>query len=87
MDKKSFAKLDPKAFGLSCGIIGAVMLFLMTLFAVFGVDYGLAFLKMVESVYPGYAISGLGVIVGTVYGFLDGFIGGYIFAWLYNKLA
>ena len=49
--------------------------------------YGVAFLQLVDSVYPGYhAGQGLAsVIVGTLYAILDGAVGSLVFAWIYNR--
>ncbi len=51
--------------------------------------YGLAFLELAASIYPGYHPgSGVGsVVTGALYGLVDGAIGGAIFAWIYNVLA
>ena len=52
-------------------------------------SYGVAFLDLASSIYPGYeSMSGFGgVIVGTLYALVDGAIAGAIFAWLYNLAA
>ena len=52
-------------------------------------SYGVAFLDLASSIYPGYeSMSGFGgVIVGTLYALVDGAIAGAIFAWLYNMAA
>jgi len=49
-------------------------------------SYGVDFLRMMSSVYPGFHTTHtLGeVILGTIYGFVDGAIAGCLFAWLYN---
>jgi hypothetical protein len=51
--------------------------------------YGVAFLQVVSSVYPGYhATRSLGsVVVGTLYALLDGALCGLLFGWLYNRFA
>jgi len=51
--------------------------------------YGVAFLQVVASVYPGYHATGsLGsVVVGTLYALLDGAVSGLLFGWLYNRFA
>ena len=51
--------------------------------------YGVAFLELVASIYPGYHPgTGIGsVITGTLYGLIDGAIAGAIFGWLYNTLS
>ena len=51
--------------------------------------YGLHFLQLISSVYPGFHAAGtLGdLLVGTIYGMVDGGIGGFVFGWLYNFLV
>lgn len=77
--------LNAKAFGLACGILWGVSVFIMTVWVI--LKGGGNTLGLLDQFYIGYSISWLGAIIGLVYGFVDGFIGGYIFAWLYNKLA
>ncbi|MFI5341468.1 MAG: hypothetical protein ACHQ7N_16725 [Candidatus Methylomirabilales bacterium] len=52
-------------------------------------SYGLAFLQLAASIYPGYhATRSLGgVVVGTGYAILDGAVAGLLFGWLYNCFA
>ncbi|NIM50181.1 MAG: hypothetical protein GTN62_07560 [Gemmatimonadales bacterium] len=52
-------------------------------------SYGVGFLELGASLYPGYGgPGGFGsVIVVTLYGLLDGAVAGAIFAWLYNVVA
>lgn len=52
-------------------------------------NYGIAFLDLATSLYPGYGgPGGFGsVVVVTLYGLVDGAIGGAILAWLYNAFA
>ncbi len=51
--------------------------------------YGLAFLELAASIYPGYdpgpAIGS--IVTGTLYGLVDGAIAGGVFGWLYNLLS
>ena len=51
--------------------------------------YGIDFLRMMSSVYPGFQPAHkIGeVLLGTVYGLIDGAIAGVLFAWLYNWIA
>jgi len=48
--------------------------------------YGIDFLRMMSSVYPGYHTTRTvgELMLGTVYGFVDGAIAGCLFACLYN---
>ena len=80
--------LNVKALGLTCGLLlGGAVLF-TGLGQLIWPTYGVAFLDLFSSVYPGYQVGGFGsVIVGTVYALVDGFIGGIILAWLYNKFS
>lgn len=74
--------LNPKAFGLSAGIIWGITCLIMAL--VSGTGYGLGLVHGLGSIYIGYGPGIVGSILGAIYGFLDGFIGGYIFVWIYN---
>ncbi|MFQ5869620.1 MAG: bacteriophage holin [Candidatus Zixiibacteriota bacterium] len=76
-------RLNLKALALSCGILWALCLFLVTLISL-GTGYADAFLEVVASVYPGYSVSGLGLIIGLIYAFVDGAIAALIFGWVYN---
>ncbi len=51
--------------------------------------YGVAFLDLIASFYPGYeGPAGLGsVIVATLYALFDGVVCGALFGWIYNALA
>ncbi len=51
--------------------------------------YGIGFLELGASIYPGYqGAGGFGsVIVVTIYGLIDGGIAGALFAWLYNFVS
>jgi len=77
--------LDPKSFGLTSGIFWGGFLLVFTLISV-NTGFGVEFLNLVVTLYPGYEISYVGSLIGLAYGFFDGLIGCYIFAWLYNKL-
>ncbi len=63
---------------LMCGIANAIW-----------PSYGVAFLDLLASIYPGYHVGqGFGsVVFGTGYAVLDGAVGGLVFAWLYNRFA
>ena len=52
-------------------------------------SYGLAFLQLWASIYPGYHPgTGVGsVVIGALYALVDGLIGGAIFGWLYNLIV
>jgi hypothetical protein len=51
--------------------------------------YGLAFLEVMSSLYPGYKNIGTpdSILVGTIYAFVDGGVAGALFAWFNNFFA
>ena len=51
--------------------------------------YGVGFLKLCASVYPGYEASGTfgSLIVGVLYALLAGAVGGLLFGWVYNLIS
>lgn len=79
-------KLNLKALVFTAGILWALAVFLVGILNLIWSGYGVAFLKLIASVYPGYhASSSIGdLIVGTLYAFVDGAICGLVFGWLYN---
>jgi hypothetical protein len=78
-------KVEAHKLGLATGILWGLLLFVMTLVSL-PTGYGAEFLKVMESLYPGYHVSIIGSVVGLVYGFFDGYIGLYLVAWLYSRL-
>jgi hypothetical protein len=79
-------RLNPRALGLSLGVLGGLCLFVWTLVTSF-TGYAYPILDLFTYIYPGFGISVAGSFAGLFYGFLDGFIGGYIIAWLYNSFC
>ena len=80
-------KLKPTALGLSLGLVWGIALFVTTWLSYF-TGYGRAFLEVLAvSIYPGYAISPGGSVLGLLYGFADLFIMGALVGWLYNKFS
>jgi len=77
--------LNPKAFGLTAGIIWGLAVLVTTLISI-STGYAKIFLNIIVSIYPGYSISPVGGIIGLIYGFADASIGFYIFARIYNWL-
>ena len=76
--------LNPKALGISAGIIAAVAVFGMTLLAA-GTGYGSGMMAMYATIHPFYTVSLVGSVLGLIYGFICWFVAGYALAWLYNK--
>jgi hypothetical protein len=81
--------LNIKALALTAGILWGGCLLLVGLVNLASPSYGLAWLQLAASIYPGYhATAALGsVILVTLYGLVDGAAAGALFGWLYNRLA
>ncbi|MGD0499163.1 MAG: hypothetical protein ABSC23_12080 [Bryobacteraceae bacterium] len=77
--------MNGKAFSLAAGILWGFLLFVFTLIETArGAGRGLAHLS---AVYPGYAVTYLGSVIGLVYGFVSAAIVGLVFCWLYARLS
>ena len=80
-------RIKPLALGLSLGIVWGCALFATTLLCYF-TGYGKLLLDVLAgSIYPGYAISPLGSVLGFMYGFIDLTIMGTMVGWIYNRIA
>jgi hypothetical protein len=82
-------KLDKVRLGSTLAIVWGLSAFLTGLGNLIWNRYGIAFLKVLESIYPGYTFGRWGfwgVIVVTLYAALDGFVIGVVIAWIYNLL-
>ena len=81
-------RLSIKKFTLSCGLIWGLCIFLISLSNFIWPNYGVLFLEIHASIYPGYdAMQGISsVIIGTLYAAFDAAVIGALFAWVYNAL-
>jgi hypothetical protein len=80
-------RLCVRTTALTFGIFWAVVFFLVAAAQQIWPTYGVAFLDLMDGLYPGYAPGGFGsVILGSLYAVVDGAIGGAVLAWLYNRL-
>jgi hypothetical protein len=82
-------KLNLKAFALTAGILWGAAMFLTGLANLIWSGYGVAFLQLMASLYPGYHADGtfVDLIVGVLYALVDGAVAGFVFGWLYNVFA
>ena len=82
-------KLSIRAMVFTIGILWGGAVFITGLANLVWNGYGIEFLKVVASIYPGYKASGSfgDVITGTLYALVDGGVCGLIFAWLYNRFT
>ncbi len=81
-------KLNIKAFAITMGIVWGLVVFLYTWWIIVQGSYLNLELPtekvFLEYLYPFYAITPAGSIIGLLYGVVDGLIVGSGTAWLYN---
>lgn len=78
--------IDPKRFGLACGILWGLVVFIMALVATYSGAWQ-AVIALISDLYLGMVSATIGgAVAGLVISFVDAFIGGYLLAWLYNWL-
>jgi hypothetical protein len=79
-------KLNSKALALTAGILWALVLLLVGAANLIWSGYGVGFLRLMASIYPGYHAAGSvgDLIVGVLYALVDGAVCGLVFGWLYN---
>lgn len=82
-------KLSLKSLAISIALLWGLTFLFVSLINFLLPPYGLAFLEVMSSVYPGYKPAGTlsSVVVGTLYALLDGAVGGVLLGWLYNAFA
>jgi len=80
-------RLNIRAVAAALAILWGAAVLIIGLANFIWSGYGIGFLQLLASVYPGYKASGsLGdLISGTLYALVDGGLVGFVFAWLYNR--
>ena len=83
-----FAKLNRRALGTAVGAVSGVMLALLTALLVgLGDSPAADFVGLLGQYFPGYTVSGPGILLGLLYGFGAGFAAGWTFALARNTAA
>ncbi|MBT7950076.1 MAG: hypothetical protein HN764_00495 [Gammaproteobacteria bacterium] len=79
-------KLSIKGLAITAAIVWSFAILIVGSANILFPGYGINFLEVVGSLYPGYQPgAGLSsVIIAALYGVVDAGIAGAIFAWLYN---
>ena len=79
-------KVSLRAVAIAAGMLWGGAILFLGLINLASPSYGLSFLQMVSSVYPGFHVSRTigDVLTGTVYALIDGAVAGLVFGWLYN---
>ena len=79
-------RLSLKGMAIAAGLLWGAAILCVAVIHIADPNYGVNFLQMTSSVYPGFRVTGRigSVAIGTVEGFIDGAISGLLLAWLYN---
>jgi hypothetical protein len=83
-------KFDVIRFGCALASIWGLIVMAVGAANFFWPTYGIAFMKAIDSIYPGYHFGETGfggVAVATLYAILDAWIIGVLFALIYNKFT
>lgn len=77
------SRLSAVSFAIALGLVtGLGMMFFAWLVHYWG--YGNLIVAQWAEIFPGYAASMKGGLIGAGWGFVEGFVFGLIFAWIYN---
>jgi hypothetical protein len=89
MKGETLVRLSLKASAFAGAIVWGGAILLVGLVNLRWPGYGLNFLQMTSSVYPGFHASHTigSVLMGTLDGLVDGAVAGLLFAWFYNGFA
>ena len=79
-------EFNPMQLGITFGILKAMCLAVLAL-AASTLGWGSALVRTLGSVFIGYDVSFLGMLLGLLWGFACGFTGGYLFAVVYKKVG
>lgn len=80
-------KLNAWALATALGVLSSFAILIVSIIAIKSTDYLHNIVQFLSSIYIGYDLSPIGIVLGMLWGFVDAAIGGLLFAWLYNKLA
>lgn len=82
-------RLSVKGMTIAAGLLWAAAILCVGIIHMADPSYGVNFLQMTSSVYPGFHSAGTaqGLAVGTIEGFIDGAITGLVLSLLYNAFT
>ncbi|RMH87435.1 MAG: hypothetical protein D6681_15105 [Calditrichaeota bacterium] len=80
----------PEFLSITAGVIGAALVFAVTLIALLSAPPAAGpLIRFFQAIFPGYALTPVGLVVGIfwafIYGFVFGFMVGWLYTWLINK--
>lgn len=75
--------------GIVLGIVFVAFFLICTVYGGLFADVALKelHLQIVQLMYPGFAFTAIGYLIGTVEAFVYGWILGALFVWLHNKIC
>jgi hypothetical protein len=84
--KEEQVKISLRGIAIAAGALWGGAILFLGLINLASPSFGLSFLQVISSVYPGFHVSRTigDVLTGTVYALIDGAIAGLVFGWLYN---
>ena len=83
-------KFDVIRFGCAIASIWGLAVFAVGVANLIWPAYGVVFLKLIDSIYPGYHFGEWGfggILVATLYAVIDAWVFGVVFALIYNKFT
>ena len=82
----SYAKLSPKALGLTLGLLWALIVLSFGILVHY-LPIGVTFVNSLQTIYIGYSIDWSGIGIGTALAFIHLFVKGFIIATVYNAFV
>ncbi len=89
-NEKHYCHISVKGLALAGAIICSVYLFLLALFAGWGMKFmwvSKELVGLLNTIYPGYVVGLSGAVLGLLYGLVCGATCGGLVAWFHNKLC
>jgi len=85
---RAVLRLNGNVWGLACGVLFGLALFLATLWLVIkgGNEVG-PHLRLLAQYLIGYRVTVQGAFIGLAWGFALGYLGGWLLAWIYNTVV
>jgi hypothetical protein len=83
-------KIKVSGVAFAMAITWALIVFAVGFVNFFFAGYGVKFLSLMQSIYPGYTLGKwgfIGVLVATGYAFVEALIVGFVFGIIYNIFA
>ena len=80
-----YSKLNPMALGMSLGILGGLMMVILSIAGLLG--FAAEAVRIMADFHIGYSLTALGIVIGTAEGAVGSFVFGYLTAIFYNKFS